>query len=61
MTRLFSSMAAVAAALVTGLPGSVASGDIVRLTSGAVLHGTVLKRNEHTLWLDVAAEDGIRI
>ncbi len=53
MTRLFSSMAAVAAALVTGLPGSVAAGDIVRLTSGAVLHGTVLKRNEHTVWLDV--------
>ncbi len=46
-------MAAVAAALVTGPPGSVAAGDIVRLTSGAVLQGTVLKRNEHTLWLDV--------
>ena len=53
MTRLLSGMAAVAAALVTGPPGSVAAGDIVRLTSGAVLQGTVLKRNEHTLWLDV--------
>ncbi len=53
MTRLLSGMAAVAAALVTGPPGSVAAGDIVRLTSGAVLHGTVLKRNEHTVWLDV--------
>jgi serine protease Do len=31
----------------------VAVGDTIRLTSGAALHGTVLKRNEHTVWLDV--------
>ena len=53
MRRLFSVIATVAATLLTGLPGSVAVGDSIRLTSGAVLHGTVLKRNEHTVWLDV--------
>ncbi len=53
MRRLFSHIATVAATLLTGLPGSVAVGDSIRLTSGAVLHGTVLKRNEHTVWLDV--------
>ncbi len=53
MTRLLSSIVTVAASLLTGVPGSVAAGDTIRLTSGAVLHGTVLKRNEHTVWLDV--------
>ena len=53
MRRHFTGIATVAAALLTGLPGSVAVSDTIRLTSGASLHGTVLKRNEHTVWLDV--------
>ena len=44
---------AVVAIVVSGLLGSVALGDVVRLTGGAVVHGTVIKRNEHTVWLDV--------
>ena len=44
---------AVAVILVSGVLGSVAAGDVVRLTGGAAVHGTVIKRNEHTVWLDV--------
>ena len=44
---------AVAVILVSGVLGSVAAGDVVKLTGGAAVHGTVIKRNEHTVWLDV--------
>ena len=44
---------AVAVILVSGVLGSVAAGDVVTLTGGAAVHGTVIKRNEHTVWLDV--------
>ncbi len=45
--------AAVAAMLVTGMPGSVTVGDVILLNSGAAIHGTVLKRDENRIWLDV--------
>ena len=44
---------ALAVILVSGVLGSVAAGDVVMLTGGAAVHGTVIKRNEHTVWLDV--------
>ncbi len=45
--------AALAAMLVTGGPGAAARGDVILLNSGAEIHGTVLKRDEHRIWLDV--------
>ncbi len=53
MKRLHSSAVAVAAILATGMFGSVTLGDVIRLNSGAEIQGTVLKRNEHRIWLDV--------
>ena len=44
---------AVTAILLGGMLGSVAAGDVVRLNGGSEVHGTVIKRNEHTVWLDV--------
>ena len=52
MTRIRASKAAAAALLVTGLLAP-AYGDVITLKGGAVLHGTVLKRNDQTVWLDV--------
>ena len=51
-THLFSAMAALAAASIAGL--SVA--DTVRLKSGASVDGTVLKRTERRIWIDVGAD-----
>ena len=53
MKNLQMTTAAVAAILVTGMPGSVTHGDVILLNSGSEIHGTVLKRNEHRVWLDV--------
>ena len=39
--------------LVACMPGSVARGDVILLNSGSEIHGTVLKRDEHRIWLDV--------
>ena len=53
MKNLHIPTAAAAAMLVTGMPGSVTHGDVILLNSGAEIHGTVLKRDEHRIWLDV--------
>jgi serine protease Do len=45
-------MAALAAASIAGL----ASADTVRLKSGASVDGTVLKRTERRIWIDVGAD-----
>ena len=45
--------ATVAAALVSGLFAAGSGADVVKLKGGAVLQGTVLKRDDKTVWLDV--------
>lgn len=55
MKKLHSATAAVAATLVAGMIPSVTLGDEIRLNSGALIRGTVLKRTEHHVWVDVGA------
>ncbi len=43
----------VAAAVLVGGPPRPPSADVITLNSGAVIQGTILKRNDQTLWLDV--------
>lgn len=51
-TNLMFALAALAAASIAGL----ASADTVRLKSGASVDGTVLKRTERRIWIDVGAD-----
>ena len=43
----------VVAAVLVGGPPRPPSADVITLNSGAVIQGTILKRNDQTLWLDV--------
>ncbi len=43
------------ATLVAGVLAAGSAADIVELKSGAVVQGTILKRNDQTVWLDVGA------
>jgi serine protease Do len=45
----------VAASVFAGFSTAV-SADVVKLKSGAMVGGTVLKRNEHRIWVDVGAD-----
>ena len=51
-TNLISALAALAAVSISGL----SSADTVRLKSGASVDGTVLKRTERRIWIDVGAD-----
>jgi serine protease Do len=51
MRKLYTGI--LAAILIAPLTGSMALGDVILLNSGAEIHGTVLKRDEHRIWLDV--------
>jgi serine protease Do len=48
--------AAIASALAASMLASAALADIVRLKSGASIDGTVLKRTERRIWIDVGAD-----
>jgi len=48
--------AAIASALAASMLASAAFADIVRLKSGASIDGTVLKRTERRIWIDVGAD-----
>lgn len=54
----FSQVCTLAAAMCAILPALAhpAAADTIRLNSGAVLEGTVLKRNDTTVWLDVGPD-----
>ena len=47
---------AIASALAASMLASAALADIVRLKSGASIDGTVLKRTERRIWIDVGAD-----
>ena len=51
-TNLISALAALAVVSISGL----SSADTVRLKSGASVDGTVLKRTERRIWIDVGAD-----
>ncbi|MHC5008375.1 MAG: trypsin-like peptidase domain-containing protein, partial [Planctomycetota bacterium] len=53
MTRLVAARFIVGAVLAAGLAVSVGTADVITLTSGAVIQGTVLKRSDQKVWLDV--------
>jgi len=53
MKNLHTRTLSVSVILVAGMPGSVTLGDVILLNSGSEIHGTVLKRDEHRIWLDV--------
>jgi serine protease Do len=53
MKKLQAATATVAAILAIGVFASVSLADVITLNSGAAIHGTVLKRTEHRVWLDV--------
>ena len=53
MKNLHTLTLSVSVIAVAGMPGSVTHGDVILLNSGAEIHGTVLKRDEHRIWLDV--------
>ncbi|MHC4414526.1 MAG: S1C family serine protease [Planctomycetota bacterium] len=55
MSRFLAGRTIVAAVLVTGLLGPGVAADVIKLTSGAVVQGTILKRSQETVWLDVGA------
>jgi serine protease Do len=48
--------AAIASALAASMLASAALADVVRLKSGASIDGTVLKRTERRIWIDVGAD-----
>ena len=56
MTRFLAGRSLVAAVLVAALLGTASAADVIKLTSGAVLQGTILKRNDRTLWLDLGSD-----
>lgn len=59
MRRLLAPTTIAAAVLLSGPAGwmvPAASADVITLKSGAVLHGSILKRNDQMLWLDVGPE-----
>jgi serine protease Do len=53
MTRLVAARFIVGAVLTAGLAVSVGTADVIRLKSGAVIQGTVLKRSDQKIWVDV--------
>jgi serine protease Do len=53
MMRLVAARLFVAAVLAAGSVTSAGTADVIRLKSGAVIQGTVLKRNDQKVWLDV--------
>ena len=56
MKRLHGIRTIVAAVLALGVTVAGAGADVIRLSSGAELQGTILKRNDKTVWLDVGPE-----
>ena len=53
MTRLVAGRFIVGAVLAAGLAASVCTADVIRLKSGAMIQGTVLKRSDQKIWMDV--------
>ncbi|MHC4274094.1 MAG: S1C family serine protease [Planctomycetota bacterium] len=53
MMRLVTARFVVGAVLAAGLAASAATADVIRLRSGAVVEGTVLKRSDQKVWIDV--------
>ena len=47
--------AALLVAELAGLPAQDAAADVVRLKGGAEVHGSILKRNDQTVWVDVGS------
>ena len=55
MRRLITSRMLLAAIGAVGM-SNLAAGDVITLKSGAVLQGTILKRTDHRVWLDVGPD-----
>ncbi|MHC4218884.1 MAG: S1C family serine protease [Planctomycetota bacterium] len=55
MMRFVAARYLAAAVLGAGWVISAATADVIRLKSGAVVQGTVLKRNDQKVWMDVGA------
>ncbi|MHC4081742.1 MAG: S1C family serine protease [Planctomycetota bacterium] len=53
MMRLAAARFIVGAVLAVGSVASVCTADVIRLKSGAVIQGTVVKRSDQKVWLDV--------
>ncbi len=54
--RIAACVAVGFAAAASAPASALASTDVVKLKSGAMVGGTVLKRNEHRIWVDVGAD-----
>ena len=55
MRRLITSRMLLVAIGAVGM-SNLAAGDVITLKSGAVLQGTILKRTDHRVWLDVGPD-----